>query len=522
MPDSKIEVMIIDDDKMSVECLEEMIDWEEEGFRIVAKAFNGMQALKLFQKYRPQLVITDINMPLMDGIALARKLRVIDEEVRIILLTAYSEFEYAREAISERVDSYLIKTEVDEVVLKKKLNEIKKLIKGSATISSIVFQKALVDYIVLGEDHANQLYKDTNVERVLHQPYIYMVVQQDREVSICGERVECTPQLENLCFMGVPKLIRETPPELRVIQVGIISGNRTIILLSGEGEREYVLFQKIRQFGDRLKRRLKEEYKCSFSIFVAEREEILLRIIPMIRDERLSYRKAFLEGSGMVYGLRELDLVSRNYEETPIDASKMEAIIKKQQREHFALFIREWQIWALQNKISIELLVEDIKKIYQVFVDYCKQNPKLQMKASIWQTKSYYDLRSICQYFLELYDEMAKEIEGMSVTSPEVSRTLKYIHEHYHDSEIRIINIAQEIGISSSRISVLFKKETSKTIVQYITELRIEEAKRLLNEGRHKIYEVAEMVGYGNSKYLSLIFQRETGMQPTEYRKRIK
>ena len=131
----KIRVMLVDDDRLAIEYMRGIVEWEELGYEVVAAAYNGKQALRLLDQYSPQLVITDISMAHMDGIELCQKIRERSKEVRVVLLTAYGEFEYARQAVQLGVDYYLIKDEVDAEYMKERLLALRELIANQVKIS---------------------------------------------------------------------------------------------------------------------------------------------------------------------------------------------------------------------------------------------------------------------------------------------------------------------------------------------------------------------------------------------------
>lgn len=107
-----ISVMIVDDEKLTLEDLSTIVDWEACGYKIVATVFNGKQALRKYRELHPQLILTDIRMPFMDGIEMISEIRKTDQKVSIVLLTAYEEFGYAKAAISLGITEYLIKSEI--------------------------------------------------------------------------------------------------------------------------------------------------------------------------------------------------------------------------------------------------------------------------------------------------------------------------------------------------------------------------------------------------------------------------
>ena len=120
-----ISVMIVDDEYIVREDLKTLIDWEKEGFQIVAEAENGVRGLGMYRQFRPQLIFADIKMPVMDGLAMSQKILEENPETKIILLTAYSDFDYARKAMEQEIHSYLLKHEIDEESLIRELGRVK-------------------------------------------------------------------------------------------------------------------------------------------------------------------------------------------------------------------------------------------------------------------------------------------------------------------------------------------------------------------------------------------------------------
>ena len=126
-----ISVMIVDDEYIVREDLKTLIDWEKEGFQIVAEAENGVRGLGMYRQFRPQLIFADIKMPVMDGLAMSQKILEENPETKIILLTAYSDFDYARKAMEQEIHSYLLKHEIDEESLIRELGRVKEVIEGN-------------------------------------------------------------------------------------------------------------------------------------------------------------------------------------------------------------------------------------------------------------------------------------------------------------------------------------------------------------------------------------------------------
>lgn len=140
-------------------------------------------------------------------------------------------------------------------------------------------------------------------------------------------------------------------------------------------------------------------------------------------------------------------------------------------------------------------------------------------KSDVFGKKSLYDLKEISKWMQDGFTCLLRRRGNLGFRW-EVSEAMRYVRKHYQREELGISELASHVGISNSRLSVLFKQDTGMTINQFITGIRIERAKELLLQGNYKVYEVAEQVGYMTSQYLSKIFYRETGCYPAEYKRK--
>lgn len=136
----KIPVMLVDDEQLVLEDLQSIIDWELYGFEVVCTAKNGKQALKKYYEQMPRVIFVDIQMPFMNGIEFARELRKMDKKTILVFLTAYSDFEYAKQAFLYRVDDYLLKNEITDKRMEDKLCEIRKQILNSGELQQFTVE----------------------------------------------------------------------------------------------------------------------------------------------------------------------------------------------------------------------------------------------------------------------------------------------------------------------------------------------------------------------------------------------
>ena len=167
-----------------------------------------------------------------------------------------------------------------------------------------------------------------------------------------------------------------------------------------------------------------------------------------------------------------------------------------------------------------ELAPETKFILLTAFQDFDYARTALRLGVTDYLLKKDLSEATICQALENLSKKPTPDLPaGTDRTgiSPVVERAAAYIREHYHEPDLRIGGVCIACGISASRLSARFRDEMDMTVNEYITFIRLENAKRLLLAGKHKVYEVADMVGYRNQAYFSTIFQEHTGMKPNKY-----
>lgn len=331
----RIRTMLVEDEKLVLQDILTIIDWETAGFSIVATAVNGKQGLTKFKETCPQLIITDIRMPVMDGLAMLSEIRKKNSQVMVLLLSAYEDFSYAKQAIRLDVEDYLIKAELTPTLIRQKL----------AAIRTQFCEKAA---------------KDINSAKAKLQDFINSPVHQPADLP--------DQLLKKLSFYD-----------------------------------KTWAYTQLAQY-------LNETFKTC-------------------------YRKI---------GFPE------RFQATPAR-----------------------NLPSLMNWVSAEA-----------------ENLRILQKTDI----------------------------GKPLPSC-VTNALEYIHHHFRDPDLQISAIASAVGLSSGRLSVLFRQELNKTVNEVITDVRIEAAKKLILKGGYKVYEIANMVGYKTSHYFSQVFYQHTGQQPNKYRR---
>ena len=178
----EITVMLVDDEKLFIENLFSIYDWNANGFNIVSAASNGKQALKQFQKFHPQVVITDIRMPFMDGIKLIQQIRKQDKTTKIVLLSSYGDFKYAQQAIKEGITNYILKDEMNSDHISELMSEIKNQILMETSKQNIIVQNKALDFFGNISDKLSDI--DPAVCDMLKSPSCFVIINEDVPLPI--------------------------------------------------------------------------------------------------------------------------------------------------------------------------------------------------------------------------------------------------------------------------------------------------------------------------------------------------
>lgn len=512
----KIKVLLVDDDRLAVSYMKSVVDWEALGYEIAGTAYNGRQALTLAERCSPQLIITDIIMPHMNGIQLCKRIKEKSKETRVVLLTAYGEFEYAREAVQIGVDYYLIKDEINENYLKEKLGLLKDMITDTERLSHMIFQKAIVDYFQLGEEYVQAHYQEKSLNEFFKKKYDYILIEQDFPMLLdAGWELPASegklPEILEQCL----KTAEEGLKKIRLYS--ILPGNRILLVLETSEKSEYEEKTRNYQIGKRICRRLNEKNGTRFTVYVTDYQVRFSEIHRMLTERKEQFERKYFLGTGRVYGMLEQPMT----DERTAYAITAQAAAEALSGSLFpALLAGLWDAFYLK-KHTVSLLLKQYMVCYQALIAE-ERKYAVQVSVNDAMSGSLYDFREIQDWLGGYYQKVLRlrEDVGRSACRPEVEKAIRYLNEHYMEPQLKISQVAGYLGISESRLSVIFKEDTKKTMIQCLTAMRIEKAKRLLKTTDYKIYEIAELVGYSNSQYLSQVFYKETGCFPLDYKNR--
>lgn len=493
-------VLIVEDMDITREDIMALIDWEKYGFQLLPGARNGKIGLEYAVRYRPDIILTDIKMPVMTGLDMITEIRKTDAQVKVILLTAYEEFELAKKALEMGVHSYVLKYEIDEEMLLEELNKLVEVIRKERSIEKLTIRHNL-----------ERILRDTDGEIYVEEKYFQWIVNSVL-LDVWQSSVRNEMSEENLMDM-----LGEELPEYQFVFLGI-------------KPREYLIFLKMPRIYSELERR---QYVREF---IAAFQEIFKRMlntgtavaiggyIGSNRDLGPCRRKAadylpqhiFYKGSCILEEKPE-DAAEDRAERIAKRLKEIQQEIRSSEYERVRTMIRELFDKELAESRDVTLVQKTVTKLahyfqekgYEVrlavFDDYLNRVFVNLMEDNIYHTEERFE------YLLEILNECTDRQFGRKIRD-----ALTYLREHYAE-DVGLNEVAQLLDVTPIYLSHLFKKEVGMTFSAYVTKLRIDRAKELLRRGDKKIYEISEMVGYQTVQYFSKVFKRETNKTPKEF-----
>lgn len=485
-------IVIVEDDRIIRKSIINS-DWSSIQAEVVGEASDGERGLEVIKETNPQLIITDINMPFMDGITFAKKVREINPSIRIIFLTGYDNFDYVHEAVLLKSDDYLLKPINHEILLEKTeialiawFEENQKQEKLTASLP--LLQQEFLTQVLFNSDEIDQ----TDIHNELLKLGIYLT---GPEYLIINVRIQdYSENIDLYCYLKDWQMDTE-------IEILSFQYNEVFLILSVEEEQT----AWIERFTDDLKRtlnkRTKHKVHLTTSNVYSEIQEIETGIIEV--KSKMEYKKI----QNSVDELNDLEFMD-SYDD---------------------------YINQVKNYISIlqfhNLHLEEVKRfMFSIIAYLCvifnqqtkKKSDRLnqfEIGQKVLQSKSISEVIEVVENLITQIEHSSNEQNLKEKSESLVYRALNYMEEHFTDSELSLVNVAKEIHVTPPYLSNLFKGKTDKNFTEYLLELRMNKAKDLLESTQLRVQEIAEEVGYLNPHYFSSSFKKHTKMTPLEYRK---
>lgn len=529
-------VLLVDDEILTREAISKNVPWEDQGFYLIGAAENGQDAINQIQKEQPDLVITDICMPYMDGLELASYIYQNYPDTKVVILSGHDEFEYARRALEFRVKEYILKPvtsmELKEVLRKVKIS-LEEEAEQRAHIEKIQFEykknipalrerflRRLIEEKYQGRDICEQMSK-LNIN-IHGQFYCVALVNLEDASEFCLIYPDSEEDLIHFTISNIANEIMEGNLGGIAIQ---LSEYRLAILFASEEKQE---LEKL--VPDNCKQIMKAlwdyvKIKVSFSIGDIVNAPYEWKDSYLNAKEAIEY-KFLMEKQDFVFGKDIKEIKHKNgHVQANYWSDKLELLIKLNKKLELEQVIAELFV-EIKIKCSIKkdiiLYIQNIFLTVLISIEESEDDSLAKYAEERTALKKLMD----CRYISDLEYDFGKLCIGLmnkiSGHKDGEGRKLSilamdYIEKNYLDSNISLNMVCNHLGVSISYFSMNFKNYTGETFVEALTRIRILKAKKYMDTTDLRTYEIAEKVGYNDAHYFSMIFKKVTGMTPSDY-----
>ena len=537
----KVKIFLVEDEIVIRNGIKNSIEWEKEGYEFVGEASDGELAYPMIVKERPDILITDIKMPFMDGLELSRLVRKELPELKILILSGYDEFDYAKEAISLGVTEYLLKP-VSSAKLLETLKGVSVIIEQEREERDLLkryseemkestehekmrfFGQLISEDLTMGEILETGKKFEMDLSAQAYEVILFKILTSLKNDGSGEHLAEACDAVEELAARL---------PYVYGFQRGV---DGWAFLMTAEDEAQ--MKERAERFAGKLKT-IMEQWK-NLEYFGGIGCAVL-----RLRELRRSFREAdkafagrFTHDPNQIITTRELqgvhdmdDFQVRGFGEIERTRGQIEKFLNNGTEEEIESFSR-----AYIDEISVENFRSSLMRqyiimdVYIVIMSFCEklEISDARLKEDVEELKEamhkIHSLEEIRKWMIRL---LTRAIEVRDTASgrrySDIIEAAKIqIENTYMAENISLNTVAASVGMSPSYFSSVFSREVGKTFVEYLTETRMEKAKELLMCSPLKTSEIGYEVGYKDPHYFSYIFKKTQGCSPKDYRARRK
>lgn len=517
-----MKVLLVDDEIFTIRMLQNIIPWKEMGMELIGYAQNGEEAYEKVLKESPDIVVSDIRMPGMDGLEFLKRVHSYNPAIKSILMSAYADFSYVKEGMKLGCSDYILKP-IDESELEQALRKVILAIQGEKEQEKVISKSVkqldalnLYHYMRTGQGK-NKILKSWQSYRIhTFRVFIVQINSATIDEYICSANIEIGHEgyITGVLEHSLAECIS------RYVIFDYEEGCWAVITEEPQKVSCYEMAQKmIRDIAAEMGIPLEVCFSSSGSCL-----EEVPRLYEEVRNLN-KYRFYIGEKEILGYGYNcrkeELDEIKnigilKDMEQAVKNGNQKEAVsILNEVLELSAdRYIGRWeeyyelcyQIVLIVRKYTTRDMVseEAYRKMEEITYEQLAALPSLK------------ELRTKMRELLECVSASAKRRQDRTYSKP-VKESIELIEKHYSQN-LSLEEICAKIAVSKNYFCYLFKRETGMSLWNYLTVVRLQHAKKLLEETELKSYEIAFQVGYDNPSYFSKIFKKYENMTPNEYR----
>ena len=533
--ENMLKVFLAEDEFIIREGIKNNIDWQAYGYEFCGEASDGELAFPLIQKTRPDILITDIKMPFVDGLALSRLVKKEFPETEIIILSGYEEFDYAKEAIQIGVARYLLKPingetllqEIDsvaEIILgKQKEKEIREKYQKEMEENSLRDQMDLFQHLVTGDCSMEELLSVADkLDLKIMAPWYSIVLLKIQSMKHDYE------EYSGSIVAVDERIVKLAEPEHVLIFDRALEGRA--FLFKADSEEELLAYQK-EYLGD-VKEVLSGYANLRYFGGIGTPVNRLREIPASFEDASHAFAHRYLVAESCILDSSLLmqegaaeheDFRISAVNPEQIDRAKMQEFLRTGDLDEVIYFVDEFfgklDGGAMKSRIFRQYITMDA---YFSIADFLKGLglQKDEIEAPDQDSSILQDEKSAMDYIVRIMNKalVLREKKASSRYEDVVSEVIHYIEDNYAQEELSLNLLASHVNFSPNHLSMIFSQQTGQTLIRYLTDYRMNRAKELLRCSSKKSSVISMEVGYKDPHYFSYLFKKTQGMTPTQYR----
>lgn len=496
-------VMLVEDEELILHGLLNLIEWESLDMEVIHMANNGQEALSLLEKEPVDIIVSDISMPVMDGLEFLQQLRKKDERVRIILLTGYDEFEYARRAIGLDVEEYLLKP-IDEERLMKVLKEADQKL-SAAELAAVTRIDDKLGFLKLLKG---------GVQEEEKQDFLSMLPVMEEDMLLYAGIMRL--DLHSIGEEGMADVLTELKKaEIRTIY---LSSDSLFLLHYTKGMEE----EEVKADFIELQGILESEYGIRTFISTGTALRDYSGLPECYREAMRLQKYQIIEGWGGV--LLPSSIRNRQSGAITADQDVLRRFILKKDKEGAFSYIEDLFINNIkedaspddiyQLSIQTALILQEIKKEYKLY-DADNINRLTEVVERIYRAEDLAALKAI--FVGEIMDIIACINENDSQYTPVVKQIISDVSKNYRE-DMNLKTLSYKYNMNASYLGQIFQKEVGCTFAQYLSNTKNSIAKDLILNTNMRINDIAKEVGYPDTSYFYRKFKQCYGVSPASLR----
>lgn len=510
--------MIVDDEKRTREGMKRKVNWPALGMSVAAEASDGEEALEQIHQRRIDLVITDVSMPVMDGLTFIQRALEKDQRLKFIIVSGYSEFEYARAAMKLGISEYLLKPLKESDILAS-LVKMKRAIAAQQTVTQKELAKQQEDAFL------HWLTGSAQQETILASELQQVTGEACQAAAVLKAELEASNdsagRLRSLTLhYDIESLFREMfPQEAGIRFMRCLRPEHDYVLLLPAGQNKAGLLDSFLQ-------ELMHRHGITAAIGLGEacgQGQCLKR---SYQEALFAVKETLLRGSEKVISYSSIE-ARREQPKRSCQTKLLLRWLQERKRDH-----AKEQIAALFEHALQQRMVTNHQHAYELFMEiYFVLKEFVQAEGAGYRSDpvsgeathimdiaaGFTRLEQMVSWLQHYVDSCYMHPDGQDVTGKEIVFSVKKHIDEFYSSELTLNHISEKYHINPIYFSRIFKAFIGESFNSYITRIRMEEALRLMETTSLKLHEIAEIVGYEDPKYFSKVFKKFYGTSPSSY-----